>query len=103
MTICYRDMPDLAELGAFAADVEPGDRRGVAARFDGEFFVAVQDPVVAVFDDDGNEFPDVAGAELDGLAVDHDPAAGVHAPLSTAGSGGQRRRGQWGGCGPGAL
>jgi hypothetical protein len=49
---------------------------GVAAGLDGEFLVAVQDPVVGVLDDDGDEFPGVAGSELDGLAVDHDPAAG---------------------------
>ena len=34
---------------------KPGDRCGVAAGFDGEFCVAVQDPVAGVFDDDGNE------------------------------------------------
>lgn len=33
-------------LGAFASDVEAGHGSGVAAGFDGEFFVAVEDPEV---------------------------------------------------------
>ena len=46
----------LSLAGCFAADVEPGNGGGVAAGFDGEFFAAVQDPVVGVFDDDGDEW-----------------------------------------------
>jgi hypothetical protein len=34
-----------------------------------------------VLDDDGDELAGVAGAELDGLSGDHDPAAGVDSPL----------------------
>jgi hypothetical protein len=42
-----------------AAD-EPGDGGGVAAGFDGEFFLAVQDPLVGLLDEDGDELPGVA-------------------------------------------
>jgi hypothetical protein len=37
----------------------------------------VQDAVAGVFDDDGDELAGVAGAELHGLLVDHDPAVGL--------------------------
>jgi hypothetical protein len=67
---------------ALASNVEAGDGGGVSARADGEFFVAVEDAVVGVFDDDGDEFSGVAGPELDVLLVDHDAAAGVDAALS---------------------
>jgi hypothetical protein len=41
---------------------------------DGELFLAVEDAVTGVLDDDGDEFAGVAGSELHGLLVDHDPA-----------------------------
>jgi hypothetical protein len=62
-------------LGFHAADVEPGDWRGVSAGLGCEFFFAVQDAVAGVLDDD-DELPGVAGTELHGLLVDHDRAVG---------------------------
>ena len=57
----------------------------MAGRFqrgpDGEFLAVVQDPVVDILDDDGDEFPGVTLAELDSLPVDHDPAVGVDTAL----------------------
>ena len=54
-----------AEVGAFASDMEAGDRGGVAAGLDGQFFVAVQDPEMGVFDDDGDQLAGVAGSQLE--------------------------------------
>lgn len=68
-------------VGAFVADMRTRDRCGVFAGPDGEFFAVVQDPVVGVLDDDGDQFSGVTLAELDALPVDHDLAVGVDAPL----------------------
>lgn len=53
-----------AALDALASDVLPGDGCGVAAGSDVEFFLAVEDPVVGVFDDDGDELPTCRGPSL---------------------------------------
>jgi hypothetical protein len=39
-----------------------------------------ESPVAGFFDDNRDELARVAGAELDGLLVHHDPAAGVDPP-----------------------
>jgi hypothetical protein len=66
---------------AGAGDVKSGDRGEVASGPDSDFFFAVQDPKVSVFDDDGDDLAGVAGAEPDALSGDHDLAVGVHFAL----------------------
>ncbi|WP_280304482.1 hypothetical protein [Nocardia abscessus] len=47
----------------------------------------MEDPQVGVFDDDGDEFAAVAGAEVDALAGDENAAGFVNASLGLEGSG----------------
>lgn len=101
MTVCCQDMLDgsgvglrrLFERGSLATDVQAGDGVGVAAWPDGDLFAVVQDPVVGVLDDDGDDLPDMALTELDPLLVDQEAAAGVDPSLGAEGAGRQRGRG----------
>lgn len=81
-------------LGAHAFDVEPGDRPEVLAGSDSEFVLPVQDSVVGVLDDDGDDLSRMPRAELDELAVDHEAAARVHLALGSDGTSRQGRRRQ---------
>ena len=53
----------------------------------------MQDSKVRVLDHDGDELADMPGTDLDELAGDHEPAAGVDTMLDADGAWRQRRRG----------
>lgn len=81
-------------LGAHAFDVEPGDRSEVLAGADSEFVLSVEDPVVGVLDDHGDDLSGMPRAELDELAVDHEASACMHLALGPDGTSRQGRRRQ---------
>jgi hypothetical protein len=61
-------MLDGSALGFHAAEVKPGDRRGVFAVLGGKFFYAVQDAAVGIFDDPATVIAERVGWER-GLTV----------------------------------